>query len=267
MNDLEAIVRNPNLTPFDRLCKLMEVLRSPDGCQWDRAQTHRSLSPYLIEETYEVVESIEADDFDALKEELGDLALQIVFHAQLAREEGRFEINDVFELVSEKMIRRHPHIFAAKKDLKPGEVRDQWEKIKTESGEKESVLGGLPRSMPALTMAFRMGEKAGGVGFDWPSASEALEKVKEEVAELEAELANRENVDTDAAAEEVGDLLFSVASVARLTGVDPEAALKRALGKFRNRFELLEAEIFSDRGSYDKYTLDEMEAIWQRIKG
>ena len=129
------------------------------------------------------------------------------------------------------------------------------------------MLNGLPRSMPALNMAFRMGEKAGGVGFDWPSASEALAKVKEEVAELEAELSKRENGDADAVTDEMGDLLFAVASVARLTGVDPEAALKRALGKFRSRFELLEAEIFSDRGSFDNYTLDEMETIWQRIKG
>ena len=266
MNELLAAVRDPALTPFERLCKIMEVLRSPEGCQWDRAQTHRSLTPYLIEETYEVVEAIEEGSTGALKEELGDLVLQIVFHAQLAREAGTFTVDDVMDSINEKLIRRHPHVFEAKKELKPGEVRDQWEKIKTDSGEKETVLGGLPRSMPALTTAFRLGEKAGGVGFDWPNSAEALQKVKEEVGELEEELAKGEKTSRDAVADELGDLLFAVASVARLSGVDPEAALKKALEKFRRRFQAMEAEIFSGRGSFSAYTLDEMEALWQSNK-
>jgi len=162
MTNLHTRIDDPKLTPFERLTLVMEILRSPEGCNWDRQQTHQSLLPYLIEEAYEVVEVIESGRMEDLKEELGDLLTQIVFHAQLASERGEFTANDAVDRVVEKLIHRHPHVFGERKELNPKEVRDQWEKIKTSSGEKPSVLGGLPRTMPALTMAFRMGEKAGG---------------------------------------------------------------------------------------------------------
>jgi tetrapyrrole methylase family protein/MazG family protein len=266
MTDLRAQVLDPRLTPFEQLCKLMAILRSSGGCNWDRAQTHRTLLPYLIEEAYEVAETVEAEDFPALKEELGDLLLQIVFHAQLADEAGRFNISTVIEGVVRKLIDRHPHVFGERRDLQPGEVRDQWERIKTESGERKSVLSGLPRSMPALTMAFRLGEKAAGVGFDWDGSGEALEKVSEEMAEVKKELHSDHENRQERLAAEIGDLLFAISSVARLEKIDPEAALRQALRKFRDRFKRMESLLTADGRRLDEYTLDEMEAIWQEIK-
>ena len=266
MSQLLARVNDPRLRPFERLVTLMEILRSPQGCNWDRKQTHESLVPYLVEETYEVVESITAGRVAELREELGDLLVQVVFHAQLARERGDFTIDDVVTAIVEKLIHRHPHVFGERKDLEPDEVRDQWEKIKTDSGGKGSVLEGLPRSMPALTMAFRMGEKAGGVGFDWESPREVIAKLREELDEIEAVLDSESPPDGQAMADEIGDLLFAAASLARKAGVDPESALKRALDKFRERFTRLERQVRRERGAFDDYTLDELETIWQRVK-
>ncbi|MEW5923730.1 MAG: nucleoside triphosphate pyrophosphohydrolase, partial [Candidatus Zixiibacteriota bacterium] len=166
------------IEPFNKLVEIMATLRSPGGCNWDRKQTHESLLPYLIEETYEVVEAIENRDPMHLREELGDLLIQIIFHARIAEEAGYFSINDAINDINEKLINRHPHVFGEKKDLQPQEVRDQWEKIKIDSGEKKSVINGIPKSAPALVKAFRFGEKAGGVGFDWNNPSEVLDKVK-----------------------------------------------------------------------------------------
>jgi len=266
MSDLKELVLDPNLTPFEQLCKLMEILRSPEGCRWDRAQTHQSLLPYLIEEAYEVLEAIEAEDHSALKEELGDLLCQIVFHARLAGERGDFDINDSVRSIVDKLIKRHPHVFEDRKDIPPVQVRDQWEKIKMESGEKDSVLSGLPRSMPALTMAYRLGEKAAGVGFDWNRSGDALDKVSEELEEVRKELASDHDDREKHLSNELGDLLFAVSSVARMEGIDPEAALRRALAKFRHRFERMEVELTSDGRRFDDYTLDQMEEVWQRIK-
>ena len=266
MSDLKARVLDPKRTPFERLCTLMAVLRSPEGCNWDRAQTHRSLLPYLIEEAYEVVEAAEADDSPALREELGDLLLQIVFHSQLAAEEGRFTIDDTINDLVTKLVNRHPHVFGERKDLKPGEVRDQWEKIKTDSGEKETVLSGLPRTMPALTMAFRLGEKAGGVGFDWKSSSEAIHKVAEELDEVRAELQASGPDRNVRLTNEIGDLLFAVASVARLEGIEPESALRTALNKFRERFTEMESRLTRGGRRLQEYTVEEMEQVWQQVK-
>ncbi|MBD3403726.1 nucleoside triphosphate pyrophosphohydrolase [candidate division GN15 bacterium] len=257
---------DPGLTPFERLTVLMEILRSPEGCAWDRKQTHESLVPYLIEEAYEVIEVIEAGRYDDLAEELGDLLTQVVFHAQLGRERGAFDINDAVNSVVNKLVNRHPHVFGERKDLKPQQVRDQWEKIKTSSGEKPSVLGGLPRTMPALTMAFRMGEKAGGVGFDWKQAADVLEKIDEELAELRAELQPGAAVDKERLSDEIGDLLFATASLARKLDIEPEVALRRALEKFRSRFERMELVVRDSGGGFDDYSLDELEEIWQGLK-
>lgn len=266
MTDLRARVLDPKLTPFEQLCTLMAILRSSEGCKWDRAQTHRTLLPYLIEETYEVVDAVEAEDFPALKEELGDLLLQVVFHAQLASEAGKFKVDAAIETITQKLLDRHPHVFGERRNLQPEQVRDQWEKIKTNSGEKESVLSGLPKAMPALTMAFRIGEKAAGVGFDWKSSAEALDKVSEELAEVSRELSARKPDRKEGLSNEIGDLLFAVASVARLEGIDPETALRGALTKFRDRFERMEARLTEGGKTLDQYCLDEMEAVWQKIK-
>ncbi|HPC11995.1 MAG TPA: nucleoside triphosphate pyrophosphohydrolase, partial [candidate division Zixibacteria bacterium] len=184
MDTIKDRVLDPRRPPFERLVALLAILRSPEGCAWDRKQTHRSLLPYLIEETYEVVEAVENDNPAALREELGDLLVQIVFHAQLAAEAGRFTIDNSIADVVEKLVARHPHVFGERKNLNPRQVRDQWEQIKVESGEKDRVLSGVPKAMPALTMAYRVGEKAGGVGFDWNSPEEVLGKIEEEIGEI-----------------------------------------------------------------------------------
>lgn len=264
-NDLRTKIENPALTPYQRIILLFRILRSPDGCQWDRRQTHQSLVPYLIEEAYEVVESIETERYGDLKEELGDLLTQIVFHSQLASERGEFTLDEVVTGVIDKLVARHPHVFGETKDLDPQQVRDQWERIKTESGEKESVLGGLPRTMPALTMAFRIGEKAGGVGFDWKQASDVIDKVEEELGELKAEM-NFSQPDSARIAEEIGDLLFAVASLSRKLKIEPETALRAALGKFRNRFDEMERRVRANGRPMHTHTLEELEAVWQQIK-
>ncbi len=263
MSDLKARVFDPGLTPFERLVTILAVLRSDEGCAWDRKQTHESLLPYLIEESYEVAETIESKDDDGLKEELGDLICQIVFHAQLASEREVFEVNDSIISINDKLIRRHPHVFGEPKDLNPKQVRDQWEKIKIESGEKESVLSGIPRSMPALTMAFRIGEKAGGVGFDWREPRDVLDKIDEELAELKAEIISNEK---ERLTDEIGDLLFAISSFARKLEINPELALKRSLKKFSERFAKVEAEVNRAGRKFGDYTLEELETIWQRIK-
>jgi MazG family protein len=266
MSDLKARALDPALTPFEQLRTIMAILRSPDGCNWDRSQTHQTLLPYLVEEAYEVLETVESGDFPALREELGDLLLQVVFHAQLAEEAGKFKLNDCVRTIVSKLIERHPHVFGERKDLQPSQVRDQWEKIKTDSGEKPSVLGGLPRTMPALTMAFRLGEKAAGVGFDWKNSADALEKVREEQAEVKAALVDEGPGRKERLSVEIGDLLFAVASVARLEGIDPEAALRAALKKFRERFERLEAEVTADGRRFENFNLEQLEEVWQRVK-
>ena len=266
MADLKARVLDPALNPVQQLEALLEVLRSSEGCSWDRKQTHKSLLPYLIEESYEVVEVIESGDLTDLREELGDLLTQIVFHAQLAKERGEFDLNDAARTVVDKLVHRHPHVFGDRKNLRPQEVRDQWEKIKTNSGEKKSVLAGLPKTMPALTMAFRMGEKAGGVGFDWKKPEDVLPKITEELAELRDAMALDSPDRADRMSDEIGDLLFAVASLARKLEIEPEIALRRALDKFRSRFDALEARITASGKQFDSYSLDQLEALWQSLK-
>lgn len=268
MSDLRSVIFDSKAEPIRRLVAVLTYLRSEEGCAWDRKQTHRSLLPYLIEETYEVVESIENGEPAALCEELGDLLCQIVFHAQLAREAGEFTFDDVARAIVEKLIARHPHVFDQKTDLSPKQVRDQWEKLKIQSGEKKSVLSGIPRSMPALSMAFRIGEKAGGVGFDWNNSDQVLDKVSEELDEIRDALEKKGSGEesSDKLAEEIGDLLFATASFARKEGIDPEMALKHGLDKFCARFDRLEAEVVRSGRSFSEYTLEELESLWQSIK-
>ena len=265
MSKLLEQIEDPSLTPFERLVKLLAILRSPEGCNWDRKQTHESLVPYLIEESYEVVDAIERQHYPALREELGDLAVQLVFHAQLAAERGEFTIHDALSDVVTKLVNRHPHVFGERKDLNPQQVRDQWEQIKTSSGEKDSVLGGIPLAMPALTMAFRIGEKAGGVGFDWPNADDVFDKIHEELTELRVELEAPQR-DKERIANEIGDLLFAVASLARKLDIEPETALRSALKKFRIRFNELEKRVTSSGNKFTDFTLEQLESLWQQIK-
>jgi len=242
----------------------MATLREPGGCNWDRKQTHKSLLPYLIEETYEVVEAIENEDYDHLREELGDLMIQIVFHARIAEEAGTFNINDAINDINKKLIHRHPHVFGDKKDLEPQEVRDQWEKIKINSGEKKSVINGIPKSAPALVKAFRFGEKAGGVGFDWENAADVMKKVKEEIGEIEVEM---QNGDSEKMENEIGDVLFAISSLARKLNINPEQALNKTLQKFQKRFNHIESKVAESGKTFDDFTLDQLEAWWQEAKG
>lgn len=263
MSDIKSRVFDKTLAPFERLTALMAALRSPQGCAWDRKQTHKSLLPYLIEETYEVVEAVEAEDYDALREELGDLLCQVVFHGQLAQEAGAFDINESIKHIVQKLIDRHPHVFGAQKDLSPKQVKEQWEKLKIESGGKKSVLSGLPGSMPALTMAFRIGEKAAGVGFDWERASDVIGKLNEEIKEISKAILDG---DKQTLSEEIGDLLFATASLARKLEIDPEQALRYSLRKFRQRFEKLEQRVKESGKSFEDFSLEQLEGIWQEIK-
>jgi len=251
---------------FEHLVELIARLRGPGGCPWDREQTHQSLKPMTLEEAYEVVEAIDGSD-DQLAGELGDLLLQVVFHSQIAREGSRFDVGDVIEHVSRKMIRRHPHVFGDESASSSQEVLRSWEEIKRGergAGADESMLESVSRSHPAVMEAFQMSTKVSRVGFDWPGVEGALAKLGEEVGELEAALSKTDpdgNVE-----EEVGDLLFAAVNVARLAGVDPESALKVANRKFRRRFAHVEARLRErDSGPGDS-NLDEMEELWADAK-
>ncbi|MFH1700164.1 MAG: nucleoside triphosphate pyrophosphohydrolase [Candidatus Zixiibacteriota bacterium] len=252
-----------NLPPLERLRKIMSSLRSADGCNWDKAQTHKSLLPYLIEETYEVVEAIESESSKRLREELGDLLIQIFFHSQIADEEKRFNIDDVASDICVKLLRRHPHVFGEKRDLNPEQVRDQWEKIKVDSNEKESVLSGIPRSMPGLLLAYRVGEKAAGVGFDWEDAKDIFDKLKEESAEFEKEF-NENN--KERMADELGDLIFALVNLARKLKIDPESALRRTVDRFIIRFGYIEKTLKSHGRKFSDTNLEEMEKLWNQAK-
>ncbi len=254
---------------FEAFVALIARLRAPGGCPWDREQTHRSLKPMTIEEAYEVVEAIERGDDAHLAGELGDLLLQVVFHAQIAFEGGRFDIAQVVERISAKMVRRHPHVFGSNPASTSGEVLKNWEAIKRAEREEKghedaSLLDSVSRSLPGVLEAYQMAVKASRVGFDWPDAPAVLAKLDEEVAELKA--AVRAQAGANAVAEEVGDLLFAAVNVARLLGEDPESCLKAANRKFRGRFRYVE-ERLEERGRTPAgSTLEEMEALWQEAK-
>jgi len=255
---------------FQQFVALIARLRAPGGCPWDREQTHHSLKPMTIEEAYEVLEAIEDGDDGHLAGELGDLLLQVVFHAQIAADEGRFAIGDVIRSVSDKMVRRHPHVFGDQGASSSGEVLRNWEAIKRaeqkERGEaaSASMLDSVSRRLPAVMEAYQMATKASRVGFDWPDTGGVLDKVEEELGEVREAVARG---DARAAAAEVGDLLFAAVNLARLLGEDPESALKAANRKFRRRFRYVE-ERLRERGlSPAESTLGEMESLWTEAKG
>jgi MazG family protein len=255
---------------FQRLVELIARLRAPGGCPWDREQTHRSLKPMTIEEAYEVLEAIDDGNDEHLAAELGDLLLQVVFHAQIAAEETRFTVADVVQAVSDKMVRRHPHVFGDQSAATSGEVLRNWEALKRAEqaarGEDEaaSMLDSVSRSVPAVLEAFQIATKASRVGFDWPDARPVFEKVAEELGEVRRAV---ESGDARAAAAELGDLLFAVVNLARLLGEDPESALKAANRKFRRRFRHLEDRLREKGSSPAESSLEEMESLWAEAKG
>lgn len=248
---------------FERLVAIMKRLRAPGGCPWDREQTFDTIKPYLLEETYEVLEAIDERDWDGLAEELGDLMLQSVFFAQMASEEGKFQIDDSLDAISEKLIRRHPHVFADGQANTPDEVKRKWDEIKAEEKRKKAsapktLLGGVPRNLPALVEAERITSKAAGVGFDWTESSQVIEKLHEELGELEAARASGSSA---AIEDEFGDILFVMVNLARFLKVDPEQALRKTNAKFRRRFGYVE-----QHARLPGATIEEMEALWQEAK-
>jgi MazG family protein len=253
----------PSGEKFDALVAIMSTLRAPNGCPWDQEQTMESLQPYLIEEAYECLDAMERGDRAEQCDELGDLLLQIVFQSQLAAEEKSFDVGDVIDAISDKMVRRHPHIFGDARADNAEEVLQQWEQIKRrEKGDvPRSIVAGIPRSAPALQRAARLGEKVSRVGLDWQSAAEVRAKVDEELNELEEAMANQ---DRAAMEEELGDLLFSVAQLARHLEIEPEGALRAATQKFTGRIEAIEAQLMIEKVSWDE--AGDVEKRWQRAK-
>jgi tetrapyrrole methylase family protein / MazG family protein len=255
---------------FRNLVELMDVLRGPDGCPWDREQTRETLKPMLVEECYEVLEALDGDDPEELCEELGDLLFQIVFHARIAQEREEFDAYEVCRRVYEKMVRRHPHVFADANYQDARELLKHWEDIKAAEQKaagrtkvKKSLLDGVPPGLPALYTTYQISAKASRVGFDWPDIAGIKEKLSEEFQELEAAV---QGGDQDRIKEEVGDLLFAAVNVARFLQIDPETALNGANEKFARRFRKLERH-FGEQGRSLKHTsLEEMESSWQELK-
>ncbi len=259
---------------FSRLVDIMERLRAPGGCPWDRAQSRQDLKPYLVEETYEVLDAIEQGDASMLCEELGDLLLQVVFHAEIAREEGAFTVDDVCKAINDKLVRRHPHVFGEVKADTPDQVLQNWEAIKSEEKaekaagregdvEATSVLSGVPKVLPALLKAYRLQQKAARVGFDWAERQQVEDKVREEWGEINEAVASG---DKDHVREELGDFLFALVNLSRFLDIDPEDALQLANGKFVRRFQGIESEAKARGRDIHGMTLDEMDEIWNAIK-
>lgn len=256
------------LRPIDRLIAIMARLRDPaDGCPWDVEQTFATVAPYTVEEAYEVADAIERGDLDDLRDELGDLLLQVVFHARMAEETGRFDFEDVARAINDKMVRRHPHVFADETYGSLAEQKAGWEQLKSAERQQkaipESLLDDVPVGLPALTRAVKLSRRAAGVGFVWPSAKEVLDKLDEEVAELKAEIAAG---DVEKARQEMGDVLFVVANLARTLDVDPEDALRSTNAKFARRFRYIEARL-AERGKTPAQSdLAEMDALWDEVR-
>jgi tetrapyrrole methylase family protein/MazG family protein len=251
---------------FAELIRIMERLRGPGGCPWDREQTHQSIKPYVIEEAYEVAEAIEDNNVDELRAELGDLLLQIVFHAEMARAAGDFTIEDVVRAINEKLIRRHPHVFGDSEVKDSAEVLRNWARIKAEERQgrdDRSIVAGVPRAMPALLRAHRLSEKASRVGFDWAGAGEVLEKVREEFSELEAAVQLGDRSDAEA---ELGDLLFALTSLGRHLDIQAEDALHGANDRFIRRFRYVEERLAARNQDLQDTSVQEMNTLWEEAK-
>ena len=264
---------------FDKLVDVMRTLRSPEGCPWDREQTLESLTHYVLEEAHEVVDAIERGDTAALQEEIGDHIFEGVFLAQVAADDGKFTVADALRTVSDKLVRRHPHVFqddgrvhdAASKERAPSAdaALQRWNTLKaqerSESGKTHTTLGSVPKSLPSLLRAYKIAKRAAGTGFDWAKAADVLAKIEEEVAELRETLTHAPE-DRKHAEEEMGDLLFAIANLSRKLDIEPEAALRRANDKFTRRFEAMEQRVTATGRALETMSLDEMEVVWQEIK-
>jgi XTP/dITP diphosphohydrolase len=252
---------NEKLAAFERLLNIMDDLR--EQCPWDKEQTLESLRYLTIEETYELSDAILEKDMDGIKKELGDLMLHLVFYSKIGSETGHFDIKDVLESISEKLIRRHPHIYGDVKVNGAEDVKNNWEKIKMNEKGRKSVLEGVPNSMPAIVKAYRMQEKVKGVGFDWKNTADVWQKVEEEISELKAEV---EKGDHEKMEKEFGDLLFSLINYARFIGVNPEDALEKTNKKFADRFRYIEEQAQKSGKQLSEMTLDEMDGFWNEAK-
>jgi len=250
--------------PLLRLKEISAILRAPGGCPWDREQTPASLKPYLIEEAYEVIDAIDSADTKDYREELGDLLYQVYAHAQIAEEESLFTVEDVAQGIVDKLIRRHPHVFGNEDINDSKGVKDRWEKIKKEEKEgRRSVLAGIPRHLPALTMAYRVQEKVSHVGFDWEKIDDAVKKIDEELNEFKEAVSNNSS---EMMKEEAGDILFSIVNVLRFRGIDPEDALRGTVNKFIKRFGYIESVSAEQGKSLNSMTLEEMDKLWEESK-
>jgi len=254
---------------FQRLVSIMAKLRGPGGCPWDREQTFDSIKPYTLEETYEVLQAIDDRDWDGLAEELGDFLLQAVFYAQMAGEQNLFRIEDALDAINQKLVRRHPHVFGEESAQSADDVKQIWGRVKESEKQAKGgarpggLLGGIPRALPALVEAQQIASKAAGVGFDWETPEQVLDKLHEELAEF-AEA--RRAAQPEQLEDELGDMLFVLVNLARFVKVDPEQALRRTNDKFRRRWSHIEARL-SERGKKpEESTIDEMEALWQEAK-
>lgn len=252
-------------TSFLKLVEIMEKLRGPEGCPWDKKQTTSSLKPYLLEETYEVLEAIDENSPISLKEELGDLLFQIIFHSQIAKEKNDFNLAEVCEEISKKLIRRHPHVFSGEKVASLEEISRNWEKIKAEEKQnsQKSILSEIPPSLPSLLRAYKIGKKVSYVGFDWKDATGVLEKFQEEWKELQ-EAIEKEN--PQEIEDEFGDVLFTLSNLSRFLKINPEEALRRACKKFERRFIYLEEKIRLQNKELQSCSLEEMEKFWSEAK-
>jgi tetrapyrrole methylase family protein/MazG family protein len=253
---------------FQELVAIMARLRGPGGCPWDREQTFDSIKPYTLEETYEVLDAIDRREWKEVAEELGDLLLQVVFYAQMASEEKRFDIGDALEAINQKLVRRHPHVFGEESAETAGDVKRIWGEIKAaekkEKGkEDQTLLASVPRAMPALVEAQQIASRAAGVGFDWENAEQVIEKLHEELGELQEA---RRGASQEELEGEIGDLLFVLVNLARWVKVDPEQALRRTNAKFRERFGYIERKLAERGKKPGDSNIEEMEALWQEAK-
>jgi MazG family protein len=260
---------------FEKLVEIMATLRGPNGCPWDKEQDFNSLKPMLVEEVYEVLEAVENDDMDGLSEELGDMLLHVLFHAQLGKEIGRFDIDTVIDKISAKLVRRHPHVFGGESASTSEEVIKNWEAIKAQekaqklsnrTAEQRSLLEGIPNKLPAIHEAHQISSRVARVGFDWPDIDGVFEKLQEEVRELKEVIACGGDDRRERLEDEIGDLLFVIVNIARHVKIDSESALKRANRKFKARFQFVERELARQGKKLEETSLDEMEALWQEAK-
>lgn len=249
---------------IDRLIDIMKKLRDKEnGCPWDLKQNHQTLKQYVLEETYEVIDAIDYGDDNDLKKELGDLLLQIVFHTQIASEGEKFDFDDVAKGISDKLVRRHPHIFSDKKEITPEEVQSNWEMIKKEKEGKKRILDGVPRSYNALLRSLRIQQKVASVGFEWGDVFGITDKIKEETAELCSAI---ENGDDKNAEEEIGDLMFVLVNLSKRLNINPEDALQKANNKFIERFNYIEEKVTKNGAEVKDKTLEELDTIWDEAK-